>query len=109
MSARTFQLNGMSATLRSRPAGFAITPITPAQSSTVRHSGPSRSCVHESVITPWRLMRPNVGRRPVTPHRADGLRIDPLVSLPMPNATRPAAVAEAGPADDPLDPSVRVH
>src|SRR5215471_2179416 len=54
-------------------------------------------------------MRPNVGRRPVTPQRPEGLRIDPLVSLPMPNATHPAAVADAGPADDPLDPSVRFH
>ena len=28
-------------------------------------------------------MRPNVGRSPARPHRADGLRIDPLVSLPL--------------------------
>src|SRR5262245_38886237 len=71
--------------------------------------GPSRSCVHESAITPYRLMRPNVGRRPASPQRADGLRIDPLVSVPMPNATHPAAVADEGPADDPLDPFARFH
>src|SRR5262245_25582187 len=55
-------------------------------------------------MTPYRLMRPKVGRRPASPHRADGLRIDPLVSVPMPNATQPAAVADEGPADEPLDP-----
>ena len=49
-------------------------------------------------------MRPKVGRKPVTPHRADGLRIEPLVSLPTPKATQPAAVAEAGPAEEPLEP-----
>src|SRR5678816_1125732 len=49
-------------------------------------------------------MRPKVGRSPVSPQRAEGLRIDPLVSVPMPNATQPAAVADDGPADDPLEP-----
>jgi len=41
------------------------------------------------------------------PHRAEGLRMEPLVSLPIPKAAHPAAVAEDGPADDPLDPSIR--
>ena len=50
-------------------------------------------------------MRPNVGRSPATPQRAAGLRIDPLVSVPMPKPTHPAAVADEGPADDPLDPT----
>src|SRR5262245_19405139 len=54
-------------------------------------------------------MRPKVGRSPVTPQRADGLRIDPLVSLPIEKPTSPAAVAAAGPADEPLDPSARFH
>src|SRR5580658_4282055 len=105
MSMRAFQLNGISETLRSRPSGRAITLITNAQSSAYRHRGPRRSCVHESAITPYRLTRPKVGRSPVAPQRADGLRIDPLVSLPIENPTRPAAVADPGPADDPLDPS----
>jgi hypothetical protein len=30
--------------------------------------------------------------------------IDPLVSEPMENATSPALVAEAGPAEEPLEP-----
>ena len=60
-------------------------------------------------MAPWRLTRPNVGRRPTTPQRAAGLRIDPLVSLPIANATPPAAVADAGPADEPLEPCVGSH
>src|SRR5439155_10624293 len=90
-------------------SAFAIAWKTSAQSSAVRQMGPSRSCVHESVIAPYRLTRPNVGRKPVTPQIVEGLRIDPLVSVPMPNATQPAAVALAGPADDPLDPSFGSH
>jgi hypothetical protein len=35
--------------------------------------------------------------------------IDPFVSEPMENATQPAAVADAGPADDPLDPVSAFH
>src|SRR5580765_6016316 len=71
--------------------------------------GPRRSCVHDSAITPYRLMRPKVGRTPARPHPADGLRIEPLVSVPMPNATHPAAVADDGPADEPLEPIVGSH
>ena len=33
-----------------------------------------------------------------------GVMIEPRVSLPRAKPTRPAAVADAGPADDPLDP-----
>src|SRR5256885_14374784 len=63
--------------------------------------GPTVSCVHARVIAPWRLTRPKVGRRPVTPFRVDGLMIDPPVSVPIEKPTRPAAVAAPGPADDP--------
>src|SRR3974377_1492352 len=48
--------------------------------------------------------RPKVGRNPVQPQRVDGDEIDPSVSDPMLNATHPAAVADAGPAELPLDP-----
>jgi hypothetical protein len=48
--------------------------------------------------------RPNEGRSPVQPQRVDGNEIDPSVSEPMLNATQPAAVAEAGPAEEPLEP-----
>ncbi|SVD35325.1 uncharacterized protein METZ01_LOCUS388179, partial [marine metagenome] len=37
----------------------------------------------------------------VTPHREDGDKMDPHVSVPMEKGTSPAAVAEAEPADDP--------
>jgi len=60
--------------------------------------------VHDSAIAPVRGTNPNVGRNPVHPQRVDGDEIDPSVSDPILNATHPAAVADAGPADDPLDP-----
>jgi hypothetical protein len=42
----------------------------------------------------------------MVPQTTDGPRIDPPVSDPIANATPPAAVALAGPADDPPDPSL---
>src|SRR5579872_3694641 len=76
------------------------------QSSTERQMGPSLSCVHESVIAPERSTRPKVGRRPVTPQRVEGLEIEPSVSEPIEKPTQPALVAEAGPAEEPLEPSL---
>src|SRR5689334_9216628 len=75
-----------------------------AQSSTARQMGPSLSIVQESAMAPVRGTRPNVGRRPVVPQRVEGEEMDPSVSEPMANATQPAEVAEAEPADDPLEP-----
>ena len=60
--------------------------------------------VQESAIAPVRGTSPNVGRNPVHPQRVEGDEIEPSVSEPMLNATHPAAVAEAGPADEPLEP-----
>src|SRR6185295_16651889 len=71
--------------------------------------GPTRSCDHASTIPPYRLTRPNVGRSALSPHSRAGETIDPDVSVPMPNATQPAAVADDGPADDPLDPRRMSH
>src|SRR5215467_9194436 len=82
---------------------------TMAQSSTLRQIGPSLSIVQDRAIAPVRGTNPKVGRRPVHPHRVDGEEIEPSVSEPMLNATQPAAVAEAGPADDPLDPCFGFH
>ena len=63
---------------------------------------------HDNAIAPVRGTSPNVGRSPVQPQRVDGDAMEPSVSDPMLNATQPAAVADAGPADDPLEPcSVR--
>ena len=56
-------------------------------------------------MAPWRETRPKVGRRPVVPQRWLGDVIEPRVSVPIENAQRPAAVAEADPALEPLDPS----
>src|ERR1700760_4604152 len=80
-----------------------------AQSSTARQSGPSLSIVQLSAIAPVRGTKPNVGRKPVVPQRVDGDEIEPSVSEPMANATQPADVAEADPADDPLDPCPVFH
>src|SRR5881275_3314994 len=55
-------------------------------------------------MAPVRGTRPNVGRNPLSPHTRDGEVIEPFVSEPIEKATQPAAVAEAGPAEDPLDP-----
>src|SRR5216683_6168897 len=71
--------------------------------------GPSLSMLHESAIAPVRGTNPNVGRSPVQPQRVEGEEIEPSVSEPMLNATHPAAVADAGPADDPLDPCFVFH
>jgi hypothetical protein len=60
--------------------------------------------LQESVMAPVRGTSPNVGRSPVHPQRVEGEEIEPSVSDPMLKATHPAAVAEAGPAEDPLDP-----
>src|SRR5258708_2160452 len=82
---------------------------TSAQSSALRVIGPILSIVHARVIAPVLATRPNVGRCPDSPHVDEGEVIEPLVSVPIPNATHPAAVADAGPADEPLEPSVGAH
>src|SRR5262245_62499552 len=71
--------------------------------------GPTRSCDHASTIPPERLTRPKVGRNALKPHCVAGETIDPDVSVPMPNATHPPAVADAGPAEEPLDCCIVFH
>src|SRR5215472_15713955 len=82
---------------------------TSAQSSTERQMGPSLSMLHESAMAPVRGTRPNVGRRPVVPQRVEGDEIEPKVSEPIENATHPAAVAEAEPAEEPPEPCAGFH
>src|SRR5690348_929612 len=77
---------------------------TSAQSSALRQIGPSLSIVQDSAMAPVRGTRPKVGRNPLNPHVRDGDVMEPLVSDPIEKPTNPAAVAEAGPADEPLDP-----
>ena len=74
-------------------------------SSTLRAMGPSLSSDQHSVIAPVRGTRPNVGRRPVTPQRIEGLTMLPPVSLPIAKPTSPAATAAPGPALEPDEPS----
>src|SRR3954470_23095739 len=71
--------------------------------------GPSLSIVHAKAMHPCRLMRPNVGRSPVAPHRVQGETMLPYVSEPMPKPISPAAVAAHAPADEPLEPSLGSH
>ena len=80
-----------------------------AASSTERASGPSLSIDHDSAIAPLRGTRPKVGRKPVAPQRVDGDTIEPSVSEPIANATPPATVALAEPADEPLEPCAGSH
>src|SRR6185312_6938267 len=86
-----------------------MTSRTMAQSSTPRQIGPSLSMVQLRAMAPVRGTKPNVGRRPVTPQGVEGEEIDPSVSEPMEKPTHPAEVAEAGPADDPLEPCFGFH
>src|SRR5262245_12742194 len=78
-------------------------------SSTLLVIGPSLSSDQQSVIAPVRGTRPNVGRRPVTPHLMAGAMMLPPVSLPIENATSAAAVAAPGPALEPDAPSSSSH
>src|ERR1700676_5485876 len=71
--------------------------------------GPGLSMLQERAIAPVRGTRPNDGLSPVQPQRVDGDEMEPSVSEPMLKATQPAAVAEAGPADEPLDPWLVFH
>src|SRR5579864_366586 len=96
-------------TERSFPSGPWIALNTSPQSSTERQIGPSLSILQERAIAPVRGTRPNVGRSPVVPQRVEGEEMEPSVSDPMANPTQPAAVADADPADDPLDPCRGFH
>jgi hypothetical protein len=60
-------------------------------------------------MAPCRLTRPYVGRSPVTPQNAAGNWIEPQVSEPMANGTRPAPTAEPEPLELPPDQRARSH
>src|SRR5262249_4982282 len=55
------------------------------------------------------LMRPNVGRSPVTWQRVHGEMMLPRVSVPIAKPTSPAAAVHADPADEPLEPCRVFH
>ncbi len=52
-------------------------------------------------MQPWFDTRPTVGRNPVTPFSAAGMRMEPPVSVPSEISLNPAATAEPEP---PLEP-----
>ena len=72
-----------------------------ARSETCRASGPAVSSVNERGMTPPREESPMVGRTPYRLLWAEGMRIEPQVSVPMPTAANSAATAAPVP---PLDP-----
>ena len=72
-----------------------------AQSSAVVAIGPIVSTDHDNGTIPRVGTSPVEGRRPVTPQNADGIRIEPAVSVPSVAGTRPAATAAPLP---PLEP-----
>src|SRR6201999_2572908 len=80
----------------------AIAGSSAAASATVRVIGPAVSCEAEIGRMPVRLTRPTVGRRPTSPWAADGLTIEPEVSVPIVTAARPAAAAGPGALAEPL-------
>ena len=67
----------------------------------MRAIGPSTANGSQGADTGQRGTRPGVGRRPVTPLQAAGLRSDPPRSLPSAIGSRRQASATAAP---PLDP-----
>ena len=80
----------------------AIAASSAAASATVRVIGPAVSWVELIGRMPVRLTRPTVGRRPTTPWSLAGLVIEPLVSLPIVMAARPAAAIAPLPLEEPL-------
>ena len=79
----------------------AIAPSSAAASATVRVIGPAVSCVALIGMMPVRDTRPIVGRSPTIPCAADGLTIEPEVSVPIVIAARPAAAAAPEPELEP--------
>ena len=63
-----------------------------AQSSTHRASGPTVSNRAASGTTPFSDTRPDVVFNPTRSFHADGMRTDPPVSLPIPQAARFSAI-----------------
>src|SRR5437762_8368479 len=78
-----------------------------ASSSALRQIGPTLSRLQQRTIAPERLTEPNVGLRPVAPHRVEGETMDPKVSVPIVKGSSPATTDAAEPADDPLEPCFR--
>ncbi len=98
---RTNGPTGRSTVVESSASRPAMTPSMSARSAADRAIGPGTSSDHDSGSTPWRLSRPKVGLRPLTPHAEAGIRTEPPVSLPSAAGTSRAASAAPEP---PLEP-----
>jgi hypothetical protein len=79
----------------------AIRPVSSAQSSTVRASGPTVSSECDNGMAPARLTRPKVVFNPLTPQKCAGSRTEPPVSEPSAAKVSRAATAEPEPDDEP--------
>src|SRR5258708_10218436 len=66
-----------------------------AAPAVVRAKDPTQSRCGESGITSLTETRPKVGLRPTTPQSAEGMRMEPPVSVPMPPEHNAAATAAA--------------
>jgi hypothetical protein len=66
-----------------------------------RAKGPTQSSDENAGWTPERLTLPYVGLRPYTPQHAEGMRMEPPVSVPTAKSTSCNATATADPLEDP--------
>ena len=79
----------------------AIVSSSCSHSSALHASGPTVSRDQAVGTTPRVETSPQLGRMPVTPQKAAGIRTEPAVSVPSAASTRPAATAAPLP---PLEP-----
>ena len=75
--------------------------ITIATSATLRACTPTWSKRGDKGMTPSMGIAPWAGLKPTTPHRADGRRTEPKVSVPSATGAMPAATAAALPPEEP--------
>ena len=99
--ARVKSSSGWPSVVGSRGSGAASAFSISAQSSTERAIGPIESSVQLSSMVPESPMRPNVTFRPTRPLKAEGMRTEPPVSLPMPAGVSRAATATPVPLEEP--------
>ena len=96
---RTRPITGAGELAATKPGSISAMPaMTPATSRAI---GPNVSSDGASGHTPSSEMRPHVVLSPAVPQHAEGLRIEPAVSLPMAMSTSPAANATALPLELP--------
>jgi hypothetical protein len=82
-----------------------------AQQRTEAASGPTESSAVDSGSTPSIGTRRAVGLKPVSPHKAEGMRTEPPVSVPTAATAMPSVTETAAPDEDPpgMRPPARSH